>query len=98
PGLPGTGLRVSDPSVAYDAGHGTWLVASETVARGRAALVVSRSAAGSNWLPPVTVTKAQLRFLPYDKPWVACDAAGTCYLAYTDFVRRQLSVQRSLDG
>src|SRR5438270_761698 len=44
---------VSDPSIAYDAIHGTWLVVTLAVAGDRSAVLVSRSTDGLTWSLPV---------------------------------------------
>jgi hypothetical protein len=75
--------RVSDPSVAFDARHNTWLISS-LVLNGNAAvgIVTSRSIDGGfSWSTPVTVTAAG----PVDKDWIVCDNTtsspffGHCY-------------------
>ncbi len=84
----GTWARVSDPSVAYDAKHGVWLVAgldldSSAVGRG---VTVNRSPDGVNWANPVQAVTSTTSFL--DKSWVACDRSasspnyGNCYVEY----------------
>src|SRR5215204_4794294 len=51
--------RASDPVVAYDAAHGSWLIASLALSAGQAAaIVVSRSPDGITWSPPVSVVEA----------------------------------------
>ncbi len=97
---PGTQLRVSDPSVAYDAVHGLWLVGSLTLERGSSHVYVSRSEDGLRWSPPVTVGTGPL----LDKDWVVCDNGaesprrGRCYAAYTDDAKNWTVVQSSDDG
>jgi hypothetical protein len=81
---PGVYQRVSDPSVAYDAMHGVWMVLSLPLNGPGAGLntVVSRSTnGGTTWQNPVTVvTQGGL-----DKTWIACDNSanspfyGHCY-------------------
>ena len=75
--------RVSDPSVAFDARHSAWVIAS-LVLNGNAAvgIVTSRSLDGGHtWSAPVTVTAAG----PVDKSWIVCDNTtsspyfGHCY-------------------
>ncbi|MGB2874907.1 MAG: sialidase family protein [Gaiellaceae bacterium] len=74
--------RASDPSVAFDARHGAWLISS-LVLRGSSAVgvVTSRSVDGGHtWGAPIAVTTSGA-----DKNWVVCDdnAAspffGNCY-------------------
>ena len=103
---PGHFRWASDPSVAYDAAHGTWLIASLAIGGDTpptAALVVSRSRDGISWQPPKRlVTAARLPL--FDKPWIACDDwpasrfRGTCYYAYTDDLVGRIAVLRSADG
>jgi hypothetical protein len=96
---------VSDPSVAYDAQHGVWLVASLAVAADRSAILVHRSSDGVQWGAPVSTTVAPtLGPLLLDKEWIACDNGaaspfrGHCYVSYSDFRTNQISTQASSDG
>jgi hypothetical protein len=81
--------RVSDPSVAYDAKHDAWLIASLPLNGGAGvAVVVSRSTDGGlSWGAPVTVSTTN-GF--YDKTWIACDNTsssshyGNCYVTWDD--------------
>ena len=76
---------VSDPSVAYDRAHGTWMIASLAIL-GTDTVVVSRSQDGLNWSGPVTVSNTP----DADKPWTTCDNSqaspyyGHCYMAWDD--------------
>jgi hypothetical protein len=98
--------RATDPSVAYDAIHGTWLIASLALRPDdAAAIVVSRSSDGLTWSAPVTVTQASFSpALLLDKEWIVCDSGplsphrGSCYVTYSDFRTNQLSFQASRDG
>jgi len=81
---------VSDPSVAYDAAHGVWLIASLPIIFGSApapAALVSRSSDGLAWGPPVAVAPSQPSS---DKDWIACDNTpsslyfGRCYIEWDD--------------
>lgn len=98
--------RASDPVVAYDAAHGSWLIASLAYTPGdAAAVVVSRSADGVSWDPPTTVVEAPYRpDLLLDKEWIVCDNGaasphrGSCYATYSDFRSLQLEFQTSVDG
>ncbi len=103
PGGPST--RASDPVVARDETHATWLVASLALGPGGTSrLAVSRSADGVTWTAPVDAASSSTGSLGYDKEWLACDNGpaspfrGRCYLAYTDLVRSALSIQSSGDG
>ena len=99
--------RASDPTIAYDAVHQTWLAATLAV-RGSApllsALVVSRSTNGLDWSAPVTVAQPGIRFA-HDKSWIVCDNGprsrfrGRCYISYSDETAAELiSTVRSGDG
>jgi hypothetical protein len=98
--------RASDPVVAYDAAHGTWLIASLALSTGQsAAIVVSRSLDGITWSPPVSVVEAPWQpNLLLDKEWIVCDNGaasphrGSCYAVYSDFRTLQLEFQASRDG
>jgi hypothetical protein len=81
----------SDPSVAYDAAHGVWLISSLAVRRsGPRAIVVSRSADGLHWTDPVTAVPPAPGAV-VDKNWTVCDNHrsspffGHCYTQYDDF-------------
>jgi hypothetical protein len=66
--------RASDPSVAFDARHGVWLVSS-LVLRGAngVGVVTSRSADGGHtWSAPIVVANTGST----DKNWVVCDNNG----------------------
>jgi hypothetical protein len=102
---PGTWPRVSDPSVAYDAQHGVWLVASLAVADESSAILVSRSTDGVRWSAPVAATVAPtIGPLLLDKEWIVCDNGaqsqfrGRCYVSYSDFRTNAISTQTSTDG
>jgi BNR repeat protein len=98
----GTYERTADNTVAYDATHGVWLIASLGIRRGRNdALVVSRSSDALSWSAPIVVSSA---FQP-DKDWIECDnnpsspGKGTCYAAWSDLDRGVvMAVSRSTDG
>ena len=97
--------RATDPSVAYDAVHRVWLIASLALNLPQSTVVVSRSPDGVNWSPPVVVAAAPgRRSLAFDKEWIVCDNSpasrfrGNCYVSYGDFVQNRLSTQTSRDG
>ena len=101
----GTWPRVSDPSVAYDAQHGVWLVASLAVADDTSAILISRSTDGVRWSAPIAATVAPtLGPLLLDKEWIVCDNGaqsrfrGRCYVSYSDFRTDAISTQTSTDG
>jgi RTX calcium-binding nonapeptide repeat (4 copies) len=94
--------RVSDPVVAYDAVHRTWLIGAVGAAGDATVLTVSRSRDGVGWSPPVIA--AQRDEGDYDKEWLTCDDwpaspfRGRCYLSYMDFKDEGVMTRRSLDG
>ena len=98
----GTWPRATDPSVAYDAQHGVWLVVSLTFGGSDSALLISRSADGIHWGQPVTATHRDTFGL--DKQWIACDDwasspfRGHCYLSYDDLVSVEIETQVSIDS
>src|SRR5438132_1166862 len=90
---PGAAAFASDPSVAYDALHHRWLIATLSGFAGQSGLFVSGSADGLVWdAPAVAITYPQnpVVGISVDKEWIACDNSrfsplrGRCYLAYTD--------------
>jgi hypothetical protein len=87
---------VSDPVVAYDATHATWLVAALGSRDTGVELWVSRSRDGVTWSQPIVAAGDAPE--EYDKEWVACDNSarsqfkGRCYLAYVDFAAQLLGV------
>jgi hypothetical protein len=108
----GTAARATDPAVAWDALHQRWLVESLTLSTGSTAVVVSASADGVNWEPPVTAISLQRpqrgeEDTNLDKSWITCDNSptspfqGRCYVAFTDFAQpgiASIGVQSSSDG
>jgi BNR repeat-like domain len=105
-GAPGAPYeRVSDPTVAYDAAHGVWLVASIPILPDTSVptVLVNRSTDGGlTWGNPVAVTSAAGN---YDKDWIACDNHATspyyghCYTTFDDFGDGdRLKVSTSTDG
>jgi hypothetical protein len=97
---PGSEIAASDPTVAYDAVHGTWLIASLTLEPGFSHVLVSRSPDGRTWSLPVTAASGQV----LDKEWIACDNQpssphrGRCYDTYSDDSGDQTVVNWSDDG
>jgi hypothetical protein len=98
--------RASDPSVAYDAFHGVWLIASLAFSDNESALVVSASPDGVHWSDPYVAGRkpnGQDGIL-FDKEWIACDngaaspVRGRCYLSYSDIENVRLATQTSFDG
>lgn len=87
----GTYDRVSDPSVAYDAKHATWLVAGLAITGTTgAAVTVNRSTDGGLTFGNAVnvVVGSGSAFL--DKDWITCDDTatsahyGNCYAEYDD--------------
>jgi hypothetical protein len=99
---PGAWERVSDPVVAYDALHRTWLIASLGITGTAPELLVSRSRDGRSWSPPVSAARDPTE--NYDKEWIVCDNSpasrfrGRCYLSYLDVESRQIRTRTSRDG
>ena len=100
----GEAPRASDPAVAYDAVHGTWLIATLVLGDGFTALGISRSADGVSWSAPVFAARLATNQLAYDKEWISCDNAstslfrGSCYLVYTDLATPRIALQVSRDS
>lgn len=98
--------RAADPSVAYDATSGTWLIAAVAVVPAgtgftEGALTVSRSTDGRSWSGPVVATTSDQP----DKSWLTCDNwstsphRGRCYLAWSaDAIGNSIEVATSDDG
>jgi BNR repeat protein len=97
---PGPEQAASDPSVAFDAVHGVWLVASLTLEDSFSHVFVSRSTDGKAWSAPVDAAGGPT----LDKEWIACDNGATspfrgrCYLEYTDDDKNITVSQFSNDG
>lgn len=96
---------VSDPSVAFDARHNQWLVASLPIIVGTAGptapeLFVSRSGDGLVWQEPVVAAHV----VDSDKEWIACDNHtaspfyGHCYLEWDNPQDGSISMAVSTDG
>jgi hypothetical protein len=101
--------RASDPSVAYDARHHTWLIATLPITtpggsvKG-AAVAVNRSIDGGlTWGNEIDVAVAT-GGSDFDKEWIACDNTlaspdfGRCYVQWDDFGlgnRLRMSVTRN---
>lgn len=98
--------RASDPSVAYDAFHGVWLIASLAFSDNESALVVSASPDGVHWSDPHVAGRKPngQDGIVFDKEWIACDNGATspfrgrCYLSYSDIENVRLATQTSFDG
>jgi hypothetical protein len=86
---PGPWSRVSDPSVAFDAKHGVWLISTLSInssAQGAGVIVNRSTDGGLTWSNPVTVTAK----VGLDKDWIVCDDTstspffGNCYAEWDD--------------
>ncbi|MEU9208063.1 exo-alpha-sialidase [Streptomyces sp. NPDC048415] len=101
----GSWARVSDPAVAYDAKHGTWMVAGlvlDSNVNG-AGVSVSRSANGTTWQNPVIAVGNDGK--GYDKEWIVCDNTstspyyGNCYVEVdVTSSSNQIIMSTSTDG
>lgn len=99
--------RESDPSVAYDAAHKTWLISglALTAHDSPVAVIVNRSTDGGlRWSSPATVD-AVTGTESFDKDWIVCDDKATsahyghCYEEWDDAGNRsQLHMAYSRDG
>jgi hypothetical protein len=102
----GTYQAASDPTVAYDALHKVWLIATLVTNFGpyiiqlSTAMEVSRSTDGINWSNPIMVTGSSSA----DKEWIVCDNPATspyyghCYSVWFDFSSGLIQMSTSIDG
>jgi hypothetical protein len=89
--------RISDPTVAFDARHKTWLAASLALkgTKGAAVLVNLSTNGGTVWGNPVTVHAAS-GTEDLDKDWIVCDNTATsrfyghCYVEWDNFGNNNL--------
>lgn len=104
--------RITDPAVAYDAKHSTWLIQSLALNGGengggnigRAILVSLSHNGGLKWTKPYYVAKAtQSQY--FDKGWIACDNTssspyyGHCYVQWDQVTAGDLIyMSTSTDG
>lgn len=90
----------SDAAVAYDPKHGVWMVSALPLS-GPAALTVSRSFDGINWLSPVVTNTGSGSV---DKNWIVCDSFpaspfyGNCYQQWDDPNSGAMKMSTSTDG
>jgi hypothetical protein len=99
---PGPYDRASDPSVAYDAAHGVWLVNSLALTSSSNPVVVNRSTDGGHtWGNAITVAAGGA----FDKNWIVCDDTasspfyGRCYVEFDDSGNgNRLRMEYSTDG
>ena len=102
----GVNARASDPVVAYDAAHSTWLISTLALAGTTTRLAINRSPDGFTWGSALTALEERVaQGIAYDKNWLACDNTpsspffGRCYLVYTHSADRDmLAVSWSDDG
>ena len=100
--------RVSDPSVAYDARHGTWLISSiPLLPTGQVPTVlVNRSVDdGRTWSAPVSIPAPVASKVNLDKNWTVCDNTpaspyyGHCYTELDNFAAGDVELMStSSDG
>ncbi len=103
---PGPNARASDPVVAYDARHATWLISTLALEGSTTRLAINRSSDGITWGNGITaLEESSAQGISYDKNWVACDNTpssrfyGRCYLVYTHSADRDmLAASWSDDG
>ena len=107
----GSYARVSDPVVAYDSAHGSWLIASLAAkttfdgVNGSTAVLVSRSTNGGlTWNKPVLVA-ASGSSNNFDKDWMVCDQYpaspfyGRCYAEWDDAANHgRILMSSSING
>jgi hypothetical protein len=93
--------EVTDPVVAYDAKHASWILSYSGGGGGLNAIFVSLSTDdGKTFGNPVVVASGP----EPDKNWTACDNFpqsphyGTCYTQYDDNISGVVYVSRSTDG
>ncbi len=101
----GSGLydTASDPAVAYDAKHDTWMIASLPIGPGAPAVALSRSVDGGlTWQNPESVDPTAISS---DKNWIVCDSwsqspyYGNCYIEWDDTSNgNQILMSTSSDG
>ena len=85
--------RVSDPSVAFDAAHRTWLISAIPLLPNTAVptVFVSRSTDdGRTWGLPVSIPPPVAKVADLDKNWTVCDNTssqfrGHCYTEFDNF-------------
>jgi hypothetical protein len=97
----GAATFAADPSVAYDAAHKLWLIASLAALPASDAILVSRSKNGIDWSAPIRALDSTTGM---DKTWIECDNwrqsrfFGRCYLAYRDGNPGRILTARSTNG
>ena len=104
----GVNERASDPVVAFDARHGTWLISTLALGRGITRLAINRSPDGATWSTALNAAEESAvgdEGVAFDKNWIGCDNTttspffGRCYLVYTHTTASDmLAVRWSDDG
>jgi hypothetical protein len=86
--------RTSDPSVAYDAAHGVWMISSIPILPNTVVptVFISRSTDdGRTWGSPISIPPPASNSVNLDKNWTACDNHagspffGHCYTELDNF-------------
>ena len=103
---PGPNTRASDPVVAYDAAHATWLISTLALEGPTTRLAINRSTNGATWSTASSALEERAaEGIAFDKNWLGCDNTasspfyGRCYLVYTHSAGRDmLAVSWSSDG
>ena len=100
--------RVSDPSVAYDAAHGVWIVSSIplTPTTSVPTVLFNRSTDdGQTWGPAISMPPPVTNSVDLDKNWTVCDNHpsspfyGHCYTELDNFADGDLELMTtSTDG
>lgn len=102
--------RASDPVVAYDARHHTWMISSyifDEIANPNAISVSLSTDGGLTWSNPVIVAQNSTGIF-YDKDWITCDNSptspyyGHCYIEWDTFINNKdynlITMTTSSDG
>jgi hypothetical protein len=95
---------VSDPVVAYDAVHRTWLISFLALTSASVDVYLTRSPDGLGWSAPVPVAIAPSADADYDKEWIVCDNGaasafrGRCYVSYLETGSGTILTRSSTDG
>src|SRR5215831_15989553 len=85
---------VSDPSVAYDAAHATWLISSIPLLPDTSVPTVFVSSStddGRTWSAPISIPAPDAKQIDLDKNWTVCDNGaaspfrGHCYTEFDNF-------------
>src|SRR4051795_8305301 len=91
--------RVSDPSVAFDAKHGTWLISSIPLSPNLSVPTVFVSAStdgGATFGSPAQIPPPAVKKINLDKNWTVCDNHttspffGNCYTEFDNFGENDL--------